>query len=283
MSHPGEAPEVIDMAQGAWTEAVRRARVGTELKLALLVVGSYANADGTGIYCGVARLAADCEVSYRTAGRYLAWMRRNGFLTLVQRGNRRRGKADVYRLTLATDVADRISLPDPDEYRALVGGISAANRADSAARQRRAAPAGSTDTTGDRRTPEPPVSTDTDDDRRSDSDLRIQGDRRNEPSEPTPTDTQVSVGTRFYGHEAEFSTDIHGVLPPPMDHLSSTTDLPWERPDVPGPYRSARAGAREDPISTDTPRAAGPACDTCGAALDPDGTCFVCRTVPRRT
>lgn len=48
---------------------------------------------------------------------------------------------------------------------------------------------------------------------------------------------------------------------------------------------SARAGAsdgQEQSSTRTTIRPSGPACTSCGAELDPDGSCFICRTSPRR-
>lgn len=262
---------------GAWNEVIRRARISPELKLAMLVLGSYANADGTGIYCGVARLAVDCGVSYRTASRYLAWARRVGLVLLVKRGNRRRGWADVYRLILDPVLLDHIELPDPEQYRKLCGEIAAANRADTRRRQsagRTREDASFTDTTDDRRTAG------------GDSgDLRTQGDRRNDALENGSTDTLASVGTRSYGHEVPSSTDTPGVLPPSMDHLTSTNNLPWEPTSGRDARYHLRVGAREDGQDSSTkkaPRPPGPTCAACQAELDPDGSCFICR-IPARS
>ncbi len=49
-----------------------------------------------------------------------------------------------------------------------------------------------------------------------------------------------------------------------------------ERADVRSP-RSPSARAREADDRISTPRVPGPACGECGAELDPDGSCFVCR------
>lgn len=272
------------VTQGAWMDMVRRSRISREIKLAMLAFGSYANADGTGIYCGVARLAADCGISYRTAGRYLSWGRRVGLVELVKRGNRRRRQADEYRLIVGSDLLQRVTIPDPDDYRALVGEIASANRTDSKQRQRRRAElakGGSTDTDDDRRTEDGNA-----------GDLRTQGGRRNHAPEAPSTDTLTSVGTCFYGHEAPGSTDIPGVLPPLIEEHHTSIDLPW----APPPRRNARyhsARAREsdetdpsdNPLGAGDPRSTarqarvpGPTCDTCGAELDPDGSCFICPT-----
>lgn len=100
----------------------------------MLVVGSYADLDGTRVHPGRARLAADCEVTIRTAQRYLAWARGNGLITLVAPGNRRRGEADEYRLTLPADLMTRLILPTPQEYRQLIAKLLDEERAGTRAR-----------------------------------------------------------------------------------------------------------------------------------------------------
>lgn len=118
-----------------WLPLVRRARIPGPIKLGLLVVGSYAAPDGSGIYCGTARLAADCGVSYRTAGRYLSWGRTHQLLALARRGNRRRGRADEYRLTAGPDLHRLVDIPAEDDYRDLVAEVAEENRTASRARQ----------------------------------------------------------------------------------------------------------------------------------------------------
>jgi DNA-binding transcriptional ArsR family regulator len=101
---------------GAWNALVRRARITDRQKLAALVVSSYADPDGTGIHCGVTRLAVDLGVSYRTAQRYLSWLRQVGLLELVREGNRRRRLSDVYRLIIGPDILEHFEVLDPGRY-----------------------------------------------------------------------------------------------------------------------------------------------------------------------
>jgi len=101
---------------GAWNSLVRRARMADRQKLASLVVSSYADPDGTGIHCGVTRLAVDLGVSYRTAQRYLSWLREVGLIELVREGNRRRRLSDEYRLIIGPDVLEHLEVLDPDSY-----------------------------------------------------------------------------------------------------------------------------------------------------------------------
>jgi DNA-binding transcriptional ArsR family regulator len=101
---------------GAWNSLVRRARMADKQKLAALLVSSYADPDGTGIHCGVARLAVDLGASYRTAQRYLSWLREVGLIELVREGNRRRRLSDEYRLIIGPDVMEHIDVLHPDAY-----------------------------------------------------------------------------------------------------------------------------------------------------------------------
>lgn len=101
---------------GAWNSMVRRARMTDRQKLSALVVSSYADPDGTGIHCGVTRLAVDLGASYRTAQRYLSWLREVGLIELVREGNRRKRLSDEYRLILGPDVLEHLEVLDPGSY-----------------------------------------------------------------------------------------------------------------------------------------------------------------------
>lgn len=123
---------------GEWNALVRRARIGEKRKYVALMVSSYANSDGTGIHCGIATLAVDCEIGYSTARRYLAWMRQVGLIELVRKGNQRKGLSDEYRLILGPDLLEHVDLPDPEQHRAMKDDLRVANRAKSAERTVRA-------------------------------------------------------------------------------------------------------------------------------------------------
>jgi hypothetical protein len=106
------------ITQGAWYDLVRRARLGHALTAAALAFGSYADAEGGGIFCGVARLSLDLEIGYRTALRHLTRLRALGLVERTARV-RQRGKSDEYRLTFPPDLLAHIKVPDPDEYREM--------------------------------------------------------------------------------------------------------------------------------------------------------------------
>lgn len=113
----------LGVTVGAWNALVRRARMADRQKLAALVISSYADADGTGIHCGVSRLAVDLGCSYRTAQRYLSWLREVGLIELVREGSRRKRLSDEYRLILGPDILEHLEVLDPDRYSELRGDV----------------------------------------------------------------------------------------------------------------------------------------------------------------
>lgn len=120
-----------------WYAVVRRARIGRERKHAALTVGSYADKNGRGIKCGVARLAADCEVGYSTARRYLAWLREVGWIELVRAGNHKKGLADEYRLIIDPAKHAHLDIPEGDEYRKIVDEVNGSNQSSQKGRRMR--------------------------------------------------------------------------------------------------------------------------------------------------
>ncbi len=98
-----------------WTDLVRRARLGRTVKAVALMIATYADADGTRVYPGIATLAVACEIDYKTVQKALAELRRVGLLRLVRRSGRR-GQADVYRLVIAAELLDLVEVLDPNQF-----------------------------------------------------------------------------------------------------------------------------------------------------------------------
>lgn len=107
-----------------WTDVVRRARLGRTVKAVALVLATYADADGTRVYPGVARLSYDAEVNYNTAKGALKTLRDAGLIRKVGR----RGDADVYRLVIAVDLADRCDVPTPGQVELELAAIRGLKR-----------------------------------------------------------------------------------------------------------------------------------------------------------
>jgi hypothetical protein len=118
------------LSQGAWFDLVRRARIPRDLKAAALVVGSYANADGSRVLCGVSRLAVDLDCSLSTAQRLWRRLRELGLIEMV-RQVRKRGMSDEYRLIHDPALLTAIEVPDPDRYREMVTDLREQDRAKS--------------------------------------------------------------------------------------------------------------------------------------------------------
>jgi hypothetical protein len=124
-------PKTLDLEKkllGQWNALVRRARIGRDCKVAALTVSSYADPDGTGIRLSVARFAVDLEVSYSTARRYLAWLRKVGLLEMTRAGSRRNQTASEYRLILHPDVMENLDVPSPARIKELADEMREAER-----------------------------------------------------------------------------------------------------------------------------------------------------------
>jgi Helix-turn-helix domain len=118
----------IGASVNEWVNVVRRARLGSSAKLIALVIASYANPDGTHVYPGVARLAVQTELDYRTVRRALGKLRNAGLLQVTKRGARKAGQSDEYRLTLAPDLLDNIAVPTPDEEKEAIQSVREKHR-----------------------------------------------------------------------------------------------------------------------------------------------------------
>jgi len=137
-------PEDYGASVNKWTDIIRRGQLGKtkELnktrKLVAYTIASYANPDGTKVYPGIARLAVQCNISYSTARRTLAWLRDVGLLEVVKRGNSRAGKADEHRLIIHADILERIEVPTPTAEKAAIAKLNEQNTAAGRARQSKA-------------------------------------------------------------------------------------------------------------------------------------------------
>jgi hypothetical protein len=115
-----------------WTDVVRRARLGRTVKAVAMVLATYADADGTRVYPGVARLSYECEMNYNTVKAALKTLRDAGLIVKVGR----RGDADVYRLILAADLADRCDVPTPAQVELELNALRGLKRGSYVPRQK---------------------------------------------------------------------------------------------------------------------------------------------------
>lgn len=118
---------MADATVREWTDVVRRARLGRSTKTVAFALATYADADGSRVFPGIARLSIDAECSYQTAKRAMARLREIGLIALV-RAATRRGQADEYRLALPEDLLDKVEVMTPLDVQRTVEKIRAANR-----------------------------------------------------------------------------------------------------------------------------------------------------------
>lgn len=109
------------MGRYDWERLVRRLRVAPNVKFTAQTLASYGDRDGTRIRPGNKRLAAVTGYEERTIVRALTQLRILGLIEVSRRGGGRHGKgrATEYRLTIPSDLVDRVPLLDPDEQACL--------------------------------------------------------------------------------------------------------------------------------------------------------------------
>lgn len=104
-----------------WERIIRRAIITPpSVKFLGLMMATYASADGSRVRPGQARLAAVMGTSISTVERGQRTMEKEGFLEMVVKGHsagrgRNAGYASEYRLTIPSDLLDRVPMLDPDE------------------------------------------------------------------------------------------------------------------------------------------------------------------------
>lgn len=84
----------------------RKSVSGGSIKAVAARCSTYADADGSRVFPGLARLTVDTELSYETVKMAMTVLVRTGLLRLVEAGTRR-GKSDRYQLQIPEDLLDR--------------------------------------------------------------------------------------------------------------------------------------------------------------------------------
>jgi DNA-binding transcriptional ArsR family regulator len=110
---PGDT-NLVGVDRYEWERLLRRVRVSASAKHVGHACASYANADGTSIYPGTAKLAAVTGYTEKTVRVALKALRDVGLVQRVREGRRagRAALADEYRLTRPLDLIDRVHLLD---------------------------------------------------------------------------------------------------------------------------------------------------------------------------
>ncbi len=110
----GALSDPIPVDRFEWERIVRRVQMNSGTKYLALMIGTYADRDGSRIRPGVERLSLVMCVTDRTVKRSLSALRDLGLIKLTKKGNRHIGQADEYRLTLPSTLLDEPMLT-PDE------------------------------------------------------------------------------------------------------------------------------------------------------------------------
>jgi hypothetical protein len=119
-----------------WERILRRIRVSVpSVKLVGFAMATYASADGSNVRPGQRRLAAVLGTSEMTVRRGQSELETTGMLEMVFKGHslgrgQSGGYASEYRLTVPSDLLERVPMLDPDEGsdRTLVAGDSQKDR-----------------------------------------------------------------------------------------------------------------------------------------------------------
>lgn len=106
------APLTVPTGRFEWERIVRRIRMPKPVKLAALVLATYADPDGSRVRPGMEVLAAVTGDSERNAKRIVNVLRSMRLIEQVSRGGGRggRGKAATYQLVIPTDLLERVEL-----------------------------------------------------------------------------------------------------------------------------------------------------------------------------
>lgn len=141
-----------------WTDVVRRARLGRTIKTVAQALATYADANGTRIRPGVARLAVECEIGKTAVKNAMAFLRDVGLIERTVYGSRRDGRCDEYRLIIGPDILDKVTVLSPAQLRLEVDRLQS-GRASSASEPVNLGPSTATPNLDDleppRPTPEP--------------------------------------------------------------------------------------------------------------------------------
>lgn len=108
---------VMPVPRFEWERIVRRIVLPKHVKLLALVLATYSDPDGTRVRPGNEVLADVTGDSEKNVRRIMAQLRRMCLIEMVTRGGGRggKGRASEYRLTIPSDLLDRMELLSPDD------------------------------------------------------------------------------------------------------------------------------------------------------------------------
>lgn len=95
-----------------WVDIVRRTQLGRSAKSVALLVAHFADSDGSRVFPGIGRIAVEAEMGYKTVQKALDALRKAGLIERVRRTGKP-GSADEYRLIIAPELTDRVTVLSP--------------------------------------------------------------------------------------------------------------------------------------------------------------------------
>lgn len=104
----------IPMIRTVWVQATR-GRVPSNHIATGHTLAWYGDDAGSNCNAGVKQLCADLQCSRSTVLRSLGWLSENGWLSAAERGTRKLGENNSYRLTVPFDVAANLGWVEPEE------------------------------------------------------------------------------------------------------------------------------------------------------------------------
>ena len=215
-----------------WLDVVRRARLGKTVKYVASALATYADADGSRIFPGIARVAVEWELSYNTVKDAYAVLRDYDLIERV-RESTGRGRSDEYRLILGARVMDKVEVLSPAQITVAVERLRDARRG-------QYKPVTPPDLRPTGRTAEPVHNPD--DSPVDNSDLRYAAQAADENPAARPTYAET-------GSAARPTVDLRPVPRPPTNHVPNTTTTAHESADVDTAVTGPRARPPEDQIS----------------------------------
>lgn len=120
-----------------WQATIRAAVLSSSEKLVAHTLATYANPDGTSIFPGIARLAVDTGLGYRTVRRALKRLRDAGLIEKVRSGASRRSQSDEYRLVPIGEAEITCEIRNPAQTKLAVKRVAESQRGSSQWRRTR--------------------------------------------------------------------------------------------------------------------------------------------------
>jgi hypothetical protein len=120
-----------------WQAVIRAAVLSSSEKLVAHTLATYANPDGSSIFPGIARLAIETKLSYRTVQRALKKLRDVGLIQKVRYGASRLGQSDEYRLVPIGEAEVMCEVRNPAQTKLAMKRIAESQRGSSQWRRER--------------------------------------------------------------------------------------------------------------------------------------------------